>query len=93
MWHKLQILKQDYNDTVSQHINDMELDHLEEMIIEMDQELPPVAGKPYPILLKCHKSLKEEIENLLEAALIDRSVSPYAAPVIVVPRIVNLMHF
>ena len=30
--------------------------------------------------------MKEEIENLLEARLIERSMSPYAAPIIVVPR-------
>ena len=30
--------------------------------------------------------LQEEIENLLEAGLIERSMSPYATPIIVVPR-------
>ena len=28
----------------------------------------------------------EEIENLLEARLIDRSMIPYATPIIIVPR-------
>ena len=30
--------------------------------------------------------VKEEIKNLLEAGLIKRSMSPYATPIIVVPR-------
>ena len=43
-------------------------------------------SKPYLLPLKHHKFVKEEIENLLEAVLIERSVSPYAAPIMVVPR-------
>ena len=36
--------------------------------------------------LKHHKFVKKEIKNLLEAGLVERSMSPYAAPIIVVPR-------
>ena len=32
-----------------------------------DPELPPVASKPYPLLLKHHEFVKEETENILEA--------------------------
>ena len=56
------------------------------MTIETDTELPPVASKPFPLPLKHHKFVKEEIENLLEAGLIERSVSHYAAPIIVFSR-------
>ena len=49
---KLQVLKQDYNDIVSQHISDIGLTHLEEMITKTDPELPPVASKLYPLPLK-----------------------------------------
>ena len=52
----------------------------------MDPELPPVASKLHPLPFKHHNFVKEEIENLLEAGLIKRSVSPYAVPIIVVPR-------
>ena len=54
------------------------------MTIKTDPELTPIANKPYPLALKHHTFLKEEIENLLEARLIERSMSPYAAPIIVV---------
>ena len=43
-------------------------------------------SKLYPSPLKHHKFVKKEAENLLEAGLIKRSVSPYAAPILVVPR-------
>ena len=36
--------------------------------------------------MKHHKFKKEEIKNLLEVGLIERSMSPYAIPIIVVPR-------
>ena len=84
---KLQELKQHYNDIVSQHSSDIGLTHLEEMIIKMDQELPPVVNKLYPLPLKHHTFIKEETENLLEVGLITRSMSPpYTVPIIVVPR-------
>ena len=56
------------------------------MAIDTDPNLLPVTSKPYPLPLKHHKLVKEEVENLLEAGLIERSMSPYAAPIIVVPR-------
>ena len=50
------------------------------------QKYPQVASKPYPLPLTQHKFIKEEIENLLEVRLIERLMSPFAAPVIIVPR-------
>ena len=83
---RLQELKQDCNDIVSQHSSDIGLAHLEEMTVKTGPDLPPVASKPYPLALKHHTFVKEEIGNLLEAGLIKRSMSPYAAPIIVDPR-------
>ena len=42
-------------------------------------------SKPYSLPLKHHKFVKEELTNLLEAGLIEQSLSPYAAPIMVVP--------
>ena len=55
---------------------------MEETKIETDPKLPPVASKPYPLPLEHHKYVKEETENLLEAGLIERSMSPCANPII-----------
>ena len=85
-WLKLQILKHDHDDIVSQQSSVIRLTHLEEMTIETDPELPPIMSKPYPLPLKLYKLVKEEIENLLEAGLFERPRSPYAVPIIVVPR-------
>ena len=83
---KLQVLQQDYDDIVGRHSIDIRLTHLEEMTIDTNPNLHPVMSEPYPLPLKHHKFVKEEIENLLEAGLIERSMSPYAAYIIVVPR-------
>ena len=56
------------------------------MTFDTDPNLPPIAGKFYPLPLKYHKFVKEEIENLLEAGLINWSMSPYATPIIVIAR-------
>ena len=83
---KLQILKHNYNKIACKHSSDIGLPHLEEMPIESSPELPPAASKPYPLPLKHDKFIKEETENLLEATLIERSMSPYATPITVDPR-------
>ena len=58
------------------HSRDTELTYLEEMKIETDPKLSQVASKPYPLPLKHHTFVKEEIENLLKVGLIECSISP-----------------
>ena len=79
-------MQHNYDDIVNKHSSDISLTHLEEITIDTNPNLPPVTSKPYSLPLKHHKFVKEEIENLLEAGIIERSISPYAAPIIVVPR-------
>ena len=43
------------------------------MTAETDPELSPIASKLYLLPLKHLKFIKEEIENVLEAELIERS--------------------
>ena len=61
---KLETLKQDYDDIISKHSSGIGVTHLEEIRIESDPELPPVASKPYPLPLKHHK-----LKILIEAKL------------------------
>ena len=70
---------------MSKNCTDMGLTHLEEMVLPTELGTAPVASKQYDLPLKHHKFVKEELMNLLGAGLIERSLSPYAAPVIVVP--------
>ena len=51
-WDRLKLLRQDYNDIVSQCSSDIGLTHLEKMTIETDPDLPPVASKPISFTFK-----------------------------------------
>ena len=77
---KLLTLQQNYDDIVSKHSSDIRLTHLEGMKIDTDPNLPPVASKPFPLPLKHHNEVKEEIENLLEAGLIENLQVHMLAP-------------
>ena len=46
----------------------------------------PVAQNPYTLPLKHHEWVRKEIETLEKAGIIERSLSPWASPVIVVPK-------
>ena len=55
-----------------------------EMHIATRPDSTPVAAWPYPLALKYHDFLKQEIKNLLDAGIIHKSMSPWASPIIVV---------
>ena len=61
---------------MSKTSKDISLTHLEEMVLPTEWGAAPVASKPYDLPLKHHKFIKEEL----------RSLSPYAAQIIVVPH-------
>ena len=46
----------------------------------------PVAQNVYTLALKHHEWVRKEIETLEKAGVIERSLSPWASPVIVVPK-------
>ena len=83
---KLLTLQQNYDHIVSKHSSDIGHTLLEGMTIDKDPNFPHDASKPYPLPLEHHKCVKEETKNLLEAGQIDRSMSPYAPPITIVPR-------
>ena len=56
-----------------------------EMEIDKGDSLP-VAQNPYTLPLKHHEWVRKEIEMLEKAGVIERSLSPWASPVIVVPK-------
>ena len=70
----------------------LDLSILEEIEIDTDPNLLPVASKPYPLPPKHYKFVKEEFENLLEAGLIKRFMSPYAISIIVSLERINQEH-
>ena len=54
--------------------------------MEIETEGPPIASQPYVLPLKHHSFIQEEIANLERAGVIHKSLSPYASPIVVVPK-------
>ena len=57
------------------------------VVVEIDTgNYPPIASKPYTLPLKYYEWVQKEIETLEEAGIIERSISPWASPVVIVPK-------
>ena len=57
------------------------------MLVEMEIDTgnhPPIASKPYTLPLKHYEWVQREIETLERAGIIERSISPWASPVVIV---------
>ena len=83
---KFENLLSEYEDIMSHKSTDIGVMTLEEVPIETNPDLPPIASKPYTIPLKHQEFVKQELTKLLEAGLITRSISPYASPCLVVSK-------
>ena len=47
---------------------------------------PPVSQRPYTLPLKHHEWVKSKIETLEDAGIIHKSFSPWASPIVIVPK-------
>ena len=47
---------------------------------------PPVSSRPHTLALKHHQWVQDEIETLERAGVITKSMSPWASPIVVVPK-------
>ena len=47
---------------------------------------PPICQKPYNLPLKHREWVQKELETLEKAGVIVRSISPWASPIVVVPK-------
>ena len=47
---------------------------------------PRVSSRPYTLALKHHKWVQEEIKMLERAGMIAKSMSPWASPIVIVPK-------
>ena len=83
---KFEKLLEKYDDIISKHSSDIGRTPLETMTIDVKPGSKPAASKPYNTALKNQEFLKQELKVLLESGVIERSMSPYAAPIIVVNR-------
>ena len=78
-------LCREYNDVFSKNNQDIGKTTLIEMEIDTGDSLP-VAQSPYTLPLKHYEWVRKEIEMLEKAGVIVKSLSPWASPVIVVPK-------
>ena len=83
---KFEKLLEKYDDIISKHSSDIGRTPLETMTIDVKPSSKPATSKPYNTTLKNQEFLKQELKALLESGVIERSMSPYAAPIIVVNR-------
>ena len=59
---------------------------LVEMEINTGNHRPPIGSKPYTLPLKHYEWVQREIETLEKSGFIERSISPWASPVVIVPK-------
>ena len=59
------------------------------LLIEMDIDTgnsPPITSRPYTLPLKHYEWVRKEISTLERAGIITKSISPWASPVVIVPK-------
>ena len=67
--------------------NNEDTGHTNLITMDIDTgDSPPSAKKPYTLPLMHYDWVQQEIESLARAGVITRSVSPWASPVVVVPK-------
>ena len=57
--------------------------------ITMDIDMgdhPPICQKPYTLALKHYEWVQKEVEQLEKTGIITRSVSPWASPIVILPK-------
>ena len=74
-----------YDDIISKNSGDIGKTMLVEMEIDTRNH-PPIASKPYTLPLKHYDWVQKEMETLERAGIIERSISPWASPVVIVPK-------
>ena len=74
-----------YDDIISKNSGDIGKTMLVEMEIDTGNH-PPILSKPYTLPLKHYDWVQKEIETLERAGIIERSISPWASPVVIVPK-------
>ena len=78
-------LCREFNDIFSEHSGDIGKTPLLEVDIDTGDS-PPITQKPYTLPLKHTEWVQRELEILEKAGVIVRSVSPWASPIVVVPK-------
>ena len=82
---KFEELKEKYPKVFS--LNNEDNGHTQLVTMDIDMsDSPPVCQKPYTLPLKHYNWVQQEIETLECAGVIRKSISPWASPIVVVPK-------
>ena len=84
-WQAFKDLCTEFNDIFSTDSGDIGKTPLLEVEIDTSDSLP-ITQKPYTLPLKHTEWVQRELEILEKAGVIVRSVSPWASPIVVVPK-------
>ena len=79
-------LCQKYDDIISKNSGDIGKTMLVKMEFDTGNHPTPIASKPYTLPLKHYEWVQREIETLEKAGIIERSISPWASPVVIVQK-------
>ena len=82
---KFEQLCQEYDDVFSKSASDIGRTELLTMDIDTGDH-PPISQRPYNLALKHVDWVQEELLNLEKAGVITKSVSPWASPIVAVPK-------
>ena len=75
----------EYGQAFSKHNEDIGRTKLVKMDVDTGESLP-VSSRPYTLPLKHYEWVQKEIESLEGAGIITKSMSPWASPIVVVPK-------
>ena len=82
---KFRLLCEEFEDIFSKSSSDIGKTPLITMDIDTGDSLP-VCQRPYNLPLKHREWVQKELETLEKAGMIVRSISPWASPIVVVPK-------
>ena len=82
---KFRLLCKEFEDVFSKDSTDIGKTPLITMDIDTGDS-PPVCQRPYNLPLKHREWVQNELETLERAGMIVRSISPWASPIVVVPK-------
>ena len=82
---KFEELKEKYPKVFS--LNNEDIGHTQLVTMDIDMgDSPPVCQKPYTLPLKHYNWVQQEIKTLECAGVIRKSISPWASPIVIVPK-------
>ena len=82
---KFEELKEQFPKVFS--LSNEDIGHTQLVTMDIDTgDSPPVCQKPYTLPLKHYNWVQQEIETLEHAGVIRKSISPWASPIVIVPK-------